>query len=476
MAETSQAGCPNCEKLTAQLAALEKRLAELEKRYAELEAKYAKAIKNSANSSKPPSSDFTVPPKRRRQPGKRRPGGQPGHPRHERQDFSAEEIDRFQEYSYDACPDCGGGLKLSDADPYVIQQVEIIEKPTIVTEHVSLAQWCEHCQKTHHYPFPRALYDAGLVGPRLTALVAYMKGPCHASYSTIRKFFRDVIGFRISRGQLAKLVHKATLSLAGPYEELLAMLPREAVLNTDETGHKDCGERLWTWCFRAACYTLYKIDSSRGSDVLLEVLGSEFNGVLGCDYFSAYRKYMRLNENVTVQFCLAHLIRDVKFLVSHPDSRNRRYGRRLRDDLKRLFSIIHRREHYCSPNDFRLSLQAACSDLLRSGWAMTSAREAGNIRERFLEHGDQFITFLTTPSIEPTNNLAEQAIRFVAIHRRMTQGTRGDKGQRWLERIFTVVATCQQQGRSVFDYLCQAVNALLERNPPPSLLPEANSS
>jgi hypothetical protein len=29
---------------------------------------------------------------------------------------------------------------------------------------------------------------------------------------------------------------------------------------------------------------LFKIDKSRGSQVLLEVLGDMFNGVLGCDY------------------------------------------------------------------------------------------------------------------------------------------------------------------------------------------------
>jgi len=41
-------------------------------------------------------------------------------------------------------------------------------------------------------------------------------------------------------------------------------------------------------------YTLFQIDKSRGSEVLLDVLGKEFDGVLGCDYFSAYCKYMVL--------------------------------------------------------------------------------------------------------------------------------------------------------------------------------------
>jgi GNAT superfamily N-acetyltransferase len=63
------------------------------------------------------------------------------------------------------------------------------------------------------------------------------------------------------------------------------------------------------------------------------VLGAEFQGVLGCDYFSAYRKYMA-DGNLLVQFCLAHLLRDVRFLVEHPDARNRAYGRRLLTALR----------------------------------------------------------------------------------------------------------------------------------------------
>ena len=85
--------------------------------------------------------------------------------------------------------------------------------------------------------------------------------------------------------------------------------------------------------FRADLYTLFKIDPTRSADVLIEVLGAEFDGVLGCDYFSAYRRYLR-EFDVSLQFCLAHLIRDVKFLTTLPDARDRMYGTRLREALR----------------------------------------------------------------------------------------------------------------------------------------------
>jgi transposase len=356
-----------------------------------------------------------------------------------------------------------------------LQQIELLEISARFEQHDSQPQRCEGCQKTFYPQFPEELRKAGLVGPRLTALVGYLKGPCHMSFSAIRKYFRDVIGVQISRGMLRKLVGKVSDSLAEPYEALLAMLPQEDRLNVDETGHKENGQRMWTWCFRAYLYTVYKISPSRGSEVLLETLGQEFDGVLGCDYFSAYRKYMRLNENVVLQFCLAHFIRDVKFLAEHPDKQNQAHGKVLLGDLRRLFGVIHRRNEYASPATFQRALEAARNELV---WNATiespHTREATNLEQRFYKHTDDYFRFISDPQVEPTNNLAEQAIRFVAIHRRMTQGTRSANGRNWCARIWTVIQTCGQQGRSVFEFLCAAVTANFQSQPAPSLAPDTS--
>jgi transposase len=321
----------------------------------------------------------------------------------------------------------------------------------------------------HYAILPPVVERGGLAGPRLTTLIAYLKGVCHASYATIRKFLRDVVRVTISRGQLAKIITKVSQALDAPYQELLEQLPAQSRLNVDETGHPNNGERWWTWCFRASLYTLFKIDPTRSGDVLLEVLGEEFNGVLGCDYFSAYRRYLR-ECNAVVQFCLAHLIRDVKFLTTLPDARDRAYGERLREALRGLFGVIHRREEL-GPRVFTRQLTAARDEVLRQALCDVPPTAASrNLAQRFEHHGEAYFEFVTTPNVEPTNNLAEQAIRFVVIDRQITQGTRGEKGRRWCERIWTVIATCSQQGRSVFDYLCAAVTAFFHQMAAPSLL------
>jgi len=96
--------------------------------------------------------------------------------------------------------------------------------------------------------------------------------------------------------------------------------------------------------------------------------------------------------------------------------------------------------------------------------------QAQNIAKRFRAHGDAYLRFITTPGVEPTNNLAEQAIRFVVIERYITQGTRSEKGRLWSERIWTVLATCAGKSRNAFDFICQSIQAHFSDQPFPSLL------
>jgi len=355
--------------------------------------------------------------------------------------------------------------------PRVVQQVDVREVPLSIQEHRSHSAWCPRCQKEFEAPLPPGIGRGGLVGPTLTTLIAYLKGACHASFSTVRKFLRDVVRVTISRGELARIIAKVGRALERPYQELLDDLPGQARLNVDETGHKQNGQRQWTWCFRAGLYTLFKIDPTRGADVLIGVLGAEFDGVLGCDYFSSYRRYQR-EFGILLQFCLAHLIRDVKFLTTLPDPRDRAYGERLREALRSLFAVIHRREEL-SAAVFQAELETARVEVLRCGTRdVPETRLSRNLARRFEAHGESYFRFVTTPGIEPTNNLAEQAIRFVVIDRLVTQGTRSEAGNRWCERIWTAIATCVQQGRSVFAYLEAAVGAWFDGAEAPSLLPE----
>ena len=481
--KTEQFYIQRIEYLEAKLKQRDERVAALEKQVAELTATVAKLLKvnaeltdkiaqlskNSSNSSKPPSSDIVKPPRKKKNNGSRNIGGQPGHTKHERTPFATEEIDDFQTYTLDTCPDCGGKLEEVKNSSKVVQQVEVVKKPIRIEQHTGLCYWCEHCQKIHYAPMPAYIEKGQLIGPRLTAVIAYMKGACHCSFSTIRKFLRDVVGVTISRGQLSKLIQKASAAFEQAYQELLEQLPSEATLNVDETGHKENKKRFWTWCFRADAYTLFKIADTRGSRVLINVLGEDFAGVIGCDYFSAYRKYMK-DFDVLIQFCIAHLIRELKYLAGLSDKATANYGQKLLDAMRDMFSIFHKAEELTA-SSFAKAMEKSRKAFLDIALIdVPGSRQAQNLANRFRKHGDAYFRFITTPGVEPTNNLAEQAIRFVVIDRYITQGTRSENGRAWCERIWTVLATCASQGRNAFDFICQSIQAHFSDQPLPSLL------
>jgi transposase len=450
---------------------VEEAVAPLKARIAELEAELARLKKNSTTSSKPPSSDIVKPPPQATGGGrrrKRRGGGQPGHKRHTRPPFPPEQVDKAWIYEWTTVP---AGWKPLDQFR-TVQQVELIQKPYEVIEHRARLYQNLRTGRVLAAALPEEVRKAGLLGPRLTALVAYQKGACHMSVETIRRFLQDVFHLPISHGQVVKTVQKASAALQPCYEELERILPQQSYLGIDETGHPERGRRLWSWCFHAPGaerFTWFHIDPSRGSQVLKRYLGEAFQGIIGCDYYAAYRKFLR-ETNVWLQLCWAHLIRDVKYLTTLPDRATRGYGQRVLEKIRPLFRTWHRRPRM-SEAQWQRAAAKARRELLAVVRRAPARTEAQNIAQRFRKHGDAYFTFLDTPGIEPTNNGPEQQIRFLAIDRKITQGTRGEAGRRWCERIWTVLATCAQQGRSAFQFIYDAIIAHFNDQPFPSLLP-----
>jgi hypothetical protein len=172
--------------------------------------------------------------------------------------------------------------------------------------------------------------------------VAYLKGRCHISFSALKDFFQEVLGIVVSRGFLAKQVGKAGGSLKGAHEALMERLRGERHLHIDESGWKENGEKRWIWAFRAEKYAVFIIRCSRGEDVLEEILGAGFRGILSCDFYGAYRKFQRVT-GALLQFCWAHFIREVLFLLKLNEKAVQRYGRRIIKEVRGMFETIGRK-------------------------------------------------------------------------------------------------------------------------------------
>lgn len=445
-------------------------MAELQQQVVVLQETVARLQKTSSNSSKPPSSDIVKPPKPAPKRGKkRRQGGQPGHTKYERI-FHLDEADVRHEYRLDRCPSCADQTLVPMADDQQIHyQYELVEKPIVLQAHQAQAYWCATCATIQRAPLPSTLRREGLVGPRLTGLIGYLKGSGHVSYTTLQALLDEGLGAPLSTGMLAKVVDKVSQALAPIYQPLVDALPDQERINIDETGHKDQGHLLWTWVFGTPSFTVFHIASSRSSQVLKDLLTTDCEAVLGHDCFSAYRAYMK-KAPVTVQFCLAHLIRELRFISESTNPYIAAYGQRLLDQLKRLFRLIHRRDQL-APDTFQRRLEQIRDTFLQKARRTQAGGAAATLANRFRTYGRDYFTFISCPDIEPTNNVAERALRFCVIDRRITQGTRGRKGQQWCERFWTIRQTCLQQGRSLCHFIQQAVYAHGQGTTAPSLLP-----
>ena len=301
---------------------------------------------------------------------------------------------------------------------------------------------------------PRHIRREGFVGNRLTAALAFLNLKAHASHTALAAFLREVCGEEVSRGQIVKTLHRVSDSLEAPYREALGRLRKEPILNIDETGHRERGRRFWTWVFRAGDFSVFHIDKTRGAKALKSVLGSKYKGTIGCDYYSSYHKYLK-DTGAPGQFCLAHFIRDLRFLKEHSEPETNRYANRSLAAMRRLFRLHHRLRE--NPEQDRRELVQAGEKLRRTIIDAPSNPKAENIAKRFRVNGDSYLRFIIHPEVEPTNNRAEQAIRHVVIDCAASQGTRSPNGRAYKKRMWTAIATCAQRGVSVFNYILDAL-------------------
>ena len=449
------------EQLANQVKLLKEENQKLRERIARLE-------KNSSNSSKPPSSDIINPKLPNKKKKKRKRGGQLGHKKHSREPFTPEQINKTIIHELpDEEVQRRNLTPLNKTEP-ALQQVALPEKLYNVIEH-RVQLYVDPNGNIIKAKLPKEIRKEGFFTCRMTAFVGYLKARCHMSYSTIVGLFDDIIELDISQSFLVKCCNKKlSSSLVPAYSDALEYIRNAAIVGTDETGHKDSGNKNWTWCQHADDVVFFRICNSRGSKILLENLGKDFNAILLADFFSANRMFVRLTGS-KVQWCWAHLVRDIKFIAQLPARKVQQWANRLLGIIKKMLKTWRKDK---KTRYFRKKLEDLKKLFLSSVMRPPDHAECRKIKKRFVGKGrDGYFLFLEVDGVEPTNNSTEQKIRFIVLDRRVTQGTNSDAGMRFYERIWTVVASCICQGKNIFKFLTQSLQTYYANTQPPSILP-----
>src|SRR5437867_3092651 len=292
-----------------QITEQEKQITEQEKQITDLERQLALRKRNSTNSSKPPSSDGLAGeqrPRGRKHKSQRKPGGQPGHPGHHRPLIPTAEVNVLKVLLPERCQHCGRKLPqkadrvTTEGEPRRHQVTEIPEINPHTTEYPCPQVVCEHGQKTTQEPLPEEV--RGNFGPHLTALIAYWTVVCRVPRRLVEAMLADVLGLEISLGSTQKAWEEVSQAVEQPCQQWQEQLPREAVLNVDETGWRTNGAKRWIWALIAHQFVFYVVASTRGAEVLVSLLGTVFRGILCNDRLPVYfsyqdRKSTRLNSS-----------------------------------------------------------------------------------------------------------------------------------------------------------------------------------
>jgi transposase len=434
----------------------------LSARVAELEARLGK---NPQNSSKPPSSTHPHDkPTPRRPPRSRRGrGAQPGHAKHERALLPAEQCRAVVPCLPTVCRRCGGALAGADPEPLRHQVWELPDIRPVVTEYQRHRLVCA-CGCSTCGPLPDGV-PTGQAGPRLIAFVGLLMACFRQSKRRAAQFLGMILDQPASAGWMVTLQDRVAEAVRPACAELAGELAAQAVLHIDESPTKEGTARAWVWTFVAATFTLFACRLSRGADVLTQLLGEAFGGVIHCDRARMYWGFGRL------QWCWAHLKRDFQELIDHPCKTRQRLGRDLMRPTKELFALWRRvRDGTLGRPAFRRlmgPIRAEIEGLLLRGYYN---RLTHGFCKELWDYRDRLWTFVEVVGVEPTNNGAEQALRHAVIWRKLSFGTQSARGSRFVERMLTVIETCRRQKRNVFAWLTEAVAASQHGRPTLSLL------
>ncbi|MBY0282099.1 MAG: IS66 family transposase [Alphaproteobacteria bacterium] len=432
---------------------------ELVTRILELEEKLKT---NSSNSSKPPSQDPFRSTKNTKS-SERKPGGQPGHPRHIREMVPQGQVNRIVEVKPESCPRCGADM--SGADSISVKHRQVVELSAVfpdVTQYNIQTCKCHICGKQVKAEIPQEAKKS--FGPRLMAFLTMLCGEAGVTKRKICAIMNH-LGIKISLGGVCNIHRLAGDLLREPFEEIRTVVLQSSNVNADETSWRYQHERCWLWIGATPMATFFCINPSR-SKAAFQNIFSGFCNTLTTDRYGAYNHHLGIK-----QACLAHILRDFIKVSERPDA-DGAIGRILCDQLNDIFALW---KQFKAGTLLRLELQVQANEIientkivLKSGTIMDCLNpKTEALCYDLLNRFDTLWTFLYQENVEPTNNLAERGLRPAVIYRKLSGGSRSKWGMIFTERLLTVVCTFRQRAKNVFTFLTGTFRAHAFGGPAP---------
>jgi len=434
--------------LLARIEALMATNARLTARVAELEAKLGLPPKTPDNSSVPPSKgqkpSAPSTPKDKAKPhaGAHRPLHP--NPTSKREVFACR------------CHGCGADVSgIIQSPSEVYDRVEIPEIQPDVTRVSLYGGVCPCCARRFKAEPPRGLEPGSPFGPNLRALVIYLRSVQGIPLARLSHALRDLFGLDISEGALVNILDASREPFAAQTKLIKARLMAGTALASDETGMRVGKANWWLWVFHHADSAVFVADKHRSKAVVQAFLGDWRPDYWISDRYGGQMGWAKREHQV----CLAHLIRDVQYVIDEGDAV---FAPGMKGLLKRACAIGRRRDDLADS-----TLKAYEADLnkrLDRLMALIPAHESGHKLQAIIKKVRRHLfVFVTNRDLTATNNGSERALRPCAVYRKITNGFRSEWGAALYADIRSVVETARRRSIRAFD----AIRLTLQRRPLP---------
>lgn len=339
----------------------------------------------------------------------------------------------------DKCDNCGNSLE--DGFKIAVGVKDVPDPP--IVQHSRYYYECDNCDE-EVIAEKEDLPSKGRYGTNLLAQTVLFRYEYRIPYRKVSRLFEQLYGCSISEAGVLHLCERMATTARSEYEDIQKQIQSADVLFADETPHLVDGSKSWLWVFTTGNRTLYAFRDSRGSEVLEDVLGDAFTGVIVCDGHRSYPAY-----HSWLQRCWTHLLRGTDQL-SDDDTEAWSIYNRLFDIFEGLKSFLR-----TDPTPIqRLVIQNnAREELERLTKAEVQSKDADDVLT-MLENGiGHWLTFVVHPDVKPTNNTAEAILREPIAMRRIIRTLQNQKGMRLHETFFTILKTWKQQGANPYTEL-----------------------
>lgn len=358
---------------------------------------------------------------------------------------------------------CGDGFAI---DGHTIHQVaELPRRMVHVTEYRRQKLRCACCGKRRTAPLPTGVTDSAF-GPRLQALVCSLRFERRMSVRHVSQLISETLGCPISTGAVVEICHRAAAALEQPYQGLLDAVQASQACCADETSWAMNGQRRWLWMAATQTTVVMMIRPDRSQASATALLGA-YQGVVLCDRYAGYN---HLAERAA---CWAHLKRDFTKVAERSNRHAKRIGRQLATLASKICAAYRDFNEHASREQLATDVTPFHDQVVELLIQLAEHGDAksAKLADTLLTDGtfENLWRFVDTDGIEPTNNRAERLIHHPVILRKLTCGSRTERGETTTATLLSILATCQLHTRSFADYVAEALVAATRGDPIPTL-------